>query len=48
MSRDPEAVLQDVLDGKVSAEAARESYGVMLRSGSSEIDWEATQKLRGG
>ena len=48
MSRDPEAVRRDVLDGKVSAEAARESYGVVLGPGSSQIDWEATRKRRGG
>ena len=48
MSRDPEAVRLDVLDGKVSAEAARESYGVVLGPESSEIDWEATRKRRGG
>ena len=46
MSRDPEAVRQDVLDGKVSAEAARDSYGVVLRPGSLEIDLEATRQRR--
>ena len=46
MSRDPEAVRQDVLDGKVSAEAARDSYGVVLRPGSQEIDLEATRQRR--
>ena len=46
MSRDPEAVRQDVLDGKVSAEAARDSYGVVLRPGSLEIDPEATRQQR--
>ena len=48
MSRDPEAVRQDVLDGKVSAEAARDSYGVVLRPGSLEIDREATRQRREG
>ncbi len=31
--RDPAAVLEDVLDGKVSIEAARESYGVVIADG---------------
>jgi N-methylhydantoinase B len=30
LEREPEAVRADVLDGKVSAEAAREAYGVVL------------------
>ena len=47
MTRDPEAVRQDVLDGKVSVEAARESYGVILKSGCLEVDWEATRRRRG-
>ena len=46
MSRDPEAVRQDVLDGKVSAAAARDSYGVVLCPGSLEIDPEATRQQR--
>ena len=46
MSRDPDAVRRDVLDGKVSAEAARASYGVVLRPGSLEIDQEATRRGR--
>jgi N-methylhydantoinase B len=46
--RAPEAVLEDVVDGFVSLEAARESYGVVLREehGTYRIDVSATQALR--
>ena len=44
--RDPEAVRQDVLDGLVSVEAARELYGVALTD-DGEIDAEQTARLRG-
>jgi N-methylhydantoinase B len=43
--RDPEAVLTDVLDGKVSPEAARERYGVVIEE--EEVDMAATRALRG-
>jgi N-methylhydantoinase B len=51
LERDPERVLEDVLEGYVSAEAARRDYGVAL-SGSAEdgtlaVDPEATAQLRG-
>ncbi len=46
MERDPEAVLEDVLDGYVSIEAAKSLYGVSLTS-KDEIDWADTKKLRG-
>jgi N-methylhydantoinase B len=42
--RDPEAVLEDVRDGKVTAEHAREAYGVVVDDG--EIDRAATASLR--
>ena len=42
--RDPAAVLEDVLDGKVSVVAARDRYGVVLADG--EVDVEATLELR--
>ena len=42
--RDPVAVLGDVLDGKVSATAARERYGVVVVGG--EVDSTATAELR--
>ncbi len=42
--RDPAAVLEDVLDGKVTDAAARERYGVVLSDGL--VDIEATHALR--
>lgn len=46
--RPAEKVLQDVMEKKVSLQAAREEYGVVIRSdgGHLEIDWPATQELR--
>ncbi len=48
--RDPQAVLDDVLDEYVSVEAAREKYGVVLRGTLEqldlEIDHDATGTLR--
>ncbi|WP_254861574.1 hydantoinase B/oxoprolinase family protein [Halovivax gelatinilyticus] len=43
--RDPEAVREDVADGYVSREGAREDYGVAIDDGG-EIDREATRSLR--
>ena len=50
LERDPQKVLDDVLDEYVSVESARGDYGVVL-AGSLEdltlaIDWDATQKRR--
>ena len=42
--RSPEAVLSDVLDGKVSRQAARESYGVVIDA--ETIDEAQTRRLR--
>ncbi len=42
--RNPQAVARDVQNDKVSVEAAREHYGVVLNGG--EVDAEATTKLR--
>ncbi|NIS35926.1 MAG: hydantoinase B/oxoprolinase family protein, partial [Actinobacteria bacterium] len=44
LERDPAAVREDVLDGKVSAEAAAEEYGVVVADG--EVDREATERRR--
>jgi N-methylhydantoinase B len=44
--RDPRKVLEDVLDEKVSPEAAREFYGVVVTGG--ELDETATRELRAG
>jgi N-methylhydantoinase B len=48
LEREPLSVLQDVNDDKVSAQAARTDYGVVLRKDglSFEIDLAATQALR--
>ena len=43
--RDPQRVLEDVLDGYVSAAAARQTYRVVIEAG--RIDWEETKRLRG-
>jgi N-methylhydantoinase B len=50
LDRDPARVLGDVLDEYVSAEAARSSYGVVLRGSledyTLEVDEGATRRLR--
>jgi N-methylhydantoinase B len=48
LEREPSLVLQDVKEDKVSAQAARTDYGVVLRKDdlSFEIDLAATQALR--
>ncbi|GBD27865.1 Acetophenone carboxylase delta subunit [bacterium HR30] len=50
LERDPQKVLEDVLDEYVSVEGARRDYGVVLRGSledfSLEVDWEATTALR--
>lgn len=43
--RDPDKVREDVIDGYVSQEAAREEYGVVINS-EQEIDWEETERIR--
>ena len=45
LRRDPEAVRADVLGGLVSAERAREGYGVVLDA-AGEVDGEATARTR--
>ena len=45
LRRDPEAVRADVLGGLVSAERAREGYGVVLDA-AGEVDAEATARTR--
>lgn len=44
--RDPEKVRWDVIEGKVSLEAAREQYGVVVDPHSLEVDLAATHELR--
>ena len=42
--RDPTAVLDNVLDGLISSEIAREHYGVVIANGT--VDAAETEKLR--
>ena len=44
--RAPEKVREDVLDGYVSIDAAREHYGVVIEPGTQEVDQQETRKLR--
>jgi len=44
--RAPEKVREDVLDGYVSIDAAREHYGVVIAPGTQEVDQQETRKLR--
>jgi N-methylhydantoinase B len=44
--RPPEAVLEDVVDGYVSVDAARDEYGVVVDPETMTVDREATDRLR--
>ena len=44
--RDPEAVLEDVLEEYVSIDAARRDYKVVIDDESQSVDWNETEKLR--
>ncbi|MEJ2555616.1 MAG: hypothetical protein P8186_05210 [Anaerolineae bacterium] len=46
LERDPEMVLQDVINGYISMESAREDYGVVIQEAEMQVDLEATQKLQ--
>ena len=46
LEREPSRVREDVVDGKVSVEQAREAYGVVLHPDSQEIDEAATKEQR--
>ena len=46
--RDPNAVLADVLQGKISAVRARERYGVVVDPESQSVDQTETERLRSG
>ena len=46
LERDPELVLEDVLEGYVSVEGAKRDYGVVIDIEKEQIDWEATKALR--
>jgi len=47
-NREPEAVLSDVLQGKISAGRARERYGVAVDIQSQTVDKTETERLRSG
>jgi N-methylhydantoinase B len=46
LDRDPETVQEDVIQGYVSMEKARESYGVVIDPSSMKLDLSATEELR--
>jgi N-methylhydantoinase B len=46
LEREPERVLADVLDGKVSRGAARDTYGVALSADGTAVDEVATKERR--
>lgn len=46
LERDPEAVLRDVLEAKVSVERARDVYGVAIDLSSGTVDMAETSRLR--
>ena len=46
LDRDPQRVLADVRDEKVSIAHAREAYGVVLTADGSAVDIEATGRAR--
>jgi N-methylhydantoinase B len=46
LQRDPELVLRDVLDGKVSRNAALKYYGVVINARKDIVEYEKTTKLR--
>jgi N-methylhydantoinase B len=46
MERDPELVLKDVLEEKISTEYALREYGVVIDEKESRLDWERTHSAR--
>ncbi|NIR13568.1 MAG: 5-oxoprolinase, partial [Desulfobacterales bacterium] len=48
LEREPEAVLEDVVEGLVSKDCAEKNYGLVINTETAEIDWEATRELREG
>lgn len=47
LEREPDRVLADYLDGKVSIEAARNDYAVVIDEASQTVDLQRTRALRG-
>lgn len=46
LERDPEKVREDVINGYISLESAKNDYGVILNPETFEVDYEETQKYR--
>ncbi len=46
LERDPQLVCDDIIDGIVSREAARDIYGVVVDEKDEAIDWAGTEALR--
>ena len=46
IEREPSRVLDDVVDDRVSIQAAKEEYGVVISEGENKIDLNATKMLR--
>jgi N-methylhydantoinase B len=46
LERDPQLVLEDVLDGYVSIAGAKQDYGVIIRPDEPAVDRAATERLR--
>ena len=46
LDRDPEAVAESLLNGRVSRATAEDTYGVVLEEGTSIVDASATRELR--
>lgn len=46
LERDPELVKEDIAIQLLSIEEAKEQYGVVLKSGTLQVDYEATERLR--
>jgi N-methylhydantoinase B len=46
LERDPQLVLEDVIEGLVSEQAAREIYGVVLDQKNETVDLAETNNLR--
>ena len=46
LERDPDLVLEDVINEYVSIESAREDYGIIIGMNTLKIDYQATNQLR--
>ncbi len=46
LKRDPEMVLQDVMEERITLGRAETVYGVVINGATCEIDWGATKHLR--